>query len=67
MKGEYDIVKEETELTNLIRAVGQRGDVADKIIERLGIFALLGKVAEEQEAGQERAETGESAGRRAQS
>lgn len=40
MKNEYDITLEEEMLTKLHRAFGQRGDMADKIIEKLGIIGL---------------------------
>ena len=42
-KGEYDIEQEEEMLTKLHRSLGQRGDVADKIIEKLGIIGMLRK------------------------
>lgn len=40
---EYDIEKEEEMLTKLYRSLGQRGDVADKIIEKLGIVGMMRK------------------------
>jgi|FrelakmetLWP11LW_1041352.scaffolds.fasta_scaffold212684_1 ribosomal protein L9 len=42
-EGTYDIHKEELLLTKLYRSIGQRGDVADKIIAKLGMKAILAK------------------------
>ena len=38
--GKYDIVKEERMLIKLRRSLGQRGDVADKILAKLGLTGL---------------------------
>ena len=38
--GKYDIVKEERMLIKLRRSLGQRGDVADKILAKLGLCGL---------------------------
>ena len=45
--GSYDIKKEEVMLIKLIRSLGQRGDVADKIIAQLGIQGLQKKLENE--------------------
>ena len=43
-KGTYDIKKEERMLTKLRQSIGQRGDTADKIFEKLGIVGLQRKL-----------------------
>ena len=42
--GVYDIEKEERMLIKLRRSLGQRGDAADKIFEKLGITGIKKKI-----------------------
>lgn len=49
MANKYNITEEEQMLTNLYRSLGQRGDTADKIIEKLGIIGFNKKMLEKLE------------------
>ena len=41
--GEYNLEEEEEVITSLRKAIGQRGNIADKLFEKLGLFGLLKK------------------------